>query len=293
MVGRVVTGAIRRGLSWLGLEIRRQGAHQGVAGVEDVGLSHVLEILFRCADDLRFVQVGANDGVRNDLLCPFLDRSDPRGILIEPQTTPFQQLQARYGARERLILLQAAIDKRAGTRTLYRCREDLAVGAAAAFLSGLASFDRSQVVAAYVRHARRLGLSEHPDRAIVGEAVPTLTLDAVLNDFGLDRCDLLVIDTEGHDFEIIRTIDFSRIRPVVLIYEHIHLCQADRLACWRLLRANGYRCAADWSNTLALLAGESASMASAANGASRRFCPSSARQLAAAPRSSNALAQQL
>jgi FkbM family methyltransferase len=294
MVGAIVRGAIGRGLSWLGLEIRRRRAHQGVAGVEDAGLSHVLEILFRCADDLRFVQVGANDGVRNDLLCPFLERSDPRGILIEPQTMPYQQLQARYGGRERLILVQAAIDNRTGARTLYRCREDLVVGEAAAFLSGLASFERAQVVAAYVRHARRLGLSEHPDPAIVGEAVPTLTLDAVLNDFGLDRCDLLVIDTEGHDFEIIRTIDFSRIRPLVLIYEHKHLGRADRLACWRLLRANGYRCAADWSNTLALLAGESASMASAANGASRRFCPSSARQLAAAaPRSSNALAQQL
>jgi FkbM family methyltransferase len=281
MVGAVVRDAIGRGLSWLGLEIRRRRAHQGVAGVEDVGLSHVLQILFRCADDLRFVQVGANDGVHNDLLCPFLERSDPRGILIEPQTMPFRQLQARYGDRGRLILLQAAIDNRAGSRTLYRCREDLAAGAAGASLSGLASFERAQVVAAYARHARRLGLGEHPDRAIVGEAVPTLTLDAVLNDFGLERCDLLVIDTEGHDFEIIRTIDFARIRPLVLIYEHIHLGRADRLACWRLLRANGYRCAADWSNTLALLAGRSSCAASAANGAPRCRMPAARRPPAA------------
>ena len=69
-------------------------------------------------------------------------------------------------------------------------------------------------------------------------------------------------------FEIIRTIDFSRIRPAVLIYEHKHLGPADRLACWRLLRANGYRCAAGWSDTLAILAGQSASLASAAMAAS-------------------------
>jgi FkbM family methyltransferase len=267
MVGAVVRGAIGRGLSWLGLEVRRRRAHEGVAGVEDVGLSHVLEILFGCADDLRLVQVGANDGVYGDLLCPFLERSDPKGILIEPQTLPFRQLQARYGGRERLILLQAAIDSRAGARTLYRCREHLVGGEAAAFLSGLASFDRAQVVDAYLRHAKRLGLGEDPDRAIVGETVPTLTLAAVLSDFGLERCDLLVIDTEGHDFEIIRTIDFARIRPAVLIYEHKHLGPSDRLACWRLLGAHGYRCAADWSNTLALLAGQSASLAGAAKAA--------------------------
>jgi FkbM family methyltransferase len=267
-VGAAVTGALARGLAWFGLEIRRRRTHRDAPEVEDVGLSHVLEILFGCADDLRLVQIGANDGVQSDLLAPFLERSDPKGILIEPQTEPFQKLQARYGGRERLTLLQAAIDRRAGRRILYRCREDLAVGEAAAFLSGLASFDRAQVVKAYLRHAKRLGLTDPPDRAIIGETVATLTLEAVLNDFGLGGCDLLVIDTEGHDFEIIKTIDFSRIRPLVLIYEHIHLCEGDRLACWRLLRANGYRCAASWSNTLALLAGQSRSIASAAVDAS-------------------------
>jgi FkbM family methyltransferase len=269
VVGKVLTSAIRRGLGLLGLEIRRRRAHQGVSGVEDIGLCHVLEILFRYADDLTFIQVGANDGILNDLLCPFLDRSDPKGVLIEPQAMPFRSLQARYGRRDRLILLQAAIDRRAGRRTLYRCREDLAVGEAGAFLSGLASFDRSKVVAGYAAYAGRLGLSEHPDRAVVGEVVATLTLHDVLDDHGLDRCDLLLIDTEGHDFEIIRTTDFSRIRPLVLIYEHKHLRQADRVACWRLLQANGYRCAAGWSDTLAILDGLSSRAPGAANGASK------------------------
>jgi FkbM family methyltransferase len=269
VVGEVVKSAIRRGLRLFGLEIRRRRAHQGVSGVEDVGLTHVLEVLFRYADDLTFIQVGANDGILNDLLHPFLERSDPRGILIEPQTMPFRSLQARYGRRERLSLLQAAIDRRAGRRTLYRCREDLAAGEAGTFLSGLASFDRSKVVAGYVSYAGRLGLREHPDRAVVGEVVPTLTLHDVLDDHGFDRCDLLVIDTEGHDFEIIQTIDFSRISPLVLIYEHKHLGRADRVASWRLLQANGYRCAAAWSDTLAILDGSRSRIPDAANGTSK------------------------
>jgi FkbM family methyltransferase len=269
MAGAVLRNAIRRGLLRLGLEFRRRRAHQGVPGVEDIGLSHVLEILFRYADDLRFIQVGANDGVLNDLLHPFLERSSAKGVLIEPQAMPFRSLQARYGQRDRLILLQAAIDRRAGTRTFYRCREHLPVGQARAFLSGLASFDRSKVVAGYAGCARRLGLTEHPDRAVVGEVVRTLTLDDVLDDHGFDRCDLLIIDTEGHDFEIIQTIDFSRISPLVLIYEHKHLGRADRVASWRLLQANGYRCAAAWSDTLAILDGPRSRIPDAANGTSK------------------------
>lgn len=150
MVGAVVKAALKGALARFGLEIRRLRAHDGVPHVEDVGFTHVLEVLFRYADDLTFVQVGANDGMLNDPLRPFIERETSRGILIEPQTRPFRQLQARYGHRDRLILLQAAIDRQAGTRTLYRCREDLAVGEAAAFLSGLASFDRSQVANAYL-----------------------------------------------------------------------------------------------------------------------------------------------
>lgn len=264
IVSPIMRGAIRCGLGRLGLEIRRRRPHQGVSDVEDLGISHVLAVLFQHAADVTFVQVGANDGVVNDLLHPFLDRSDPRGILIEPQAMPFQKLHARYGDRDRLFLLQAAIDRQAGSRTLYRCREDLVVGEAATFLSGLASFDRSHVIKAYVRHARRLGLGEHPDQAVVGEVVSTVTLNDALDHHGFDRCDLLVIDTEGHDFEIIRTIDFSSIRPLVLIYEHIHLRGADRLACWQLLQMNGYRCAALWSDTLALLSDPASGAASLA-----------------------------
>jgi FkbM family methyltransferase len=292
MAVAVLSDAIRRGLLRLGLEMRRRRAHQGVSDVEDVGLSHVLEILFRYADDLTFVQVGANDGVLNDLLCPLLEGSDPRGILIEPQATPFRSLQARYGKRDRLILLQAAIDRRAGTRILYRCREDLVAGEAATFLSGLASFERSHVIEAYARCARRLGLREHPDRAVVGETVATVTLNAVLDHHGFDRCDLLIIDTEGHDLEIIRTIDFPRIRPLVLIYEHSHLGQADRVACWRLLQARGYRCAAGWSDTLAILSDRSSLAAGAANGAAAApsWRPSAKKIFAAAPDSSGASA---
>jgi FkbM family methyltransferase len=261
MVGAAVKGAFRRALARFGLELHRLGVHHGVPQVEGIGFSHVLEVLFGCIDDLEFVQVGANDGVQDDLLGPFLESGNPRGILVEPQAEPFRRLQERYRGREGLRLYRGAIDTRSGVRPLYRCRDDLARGDAAARLSGLASFDRAQVVRSYQRHARRLGLRCPPELAIVAEDVPTITLEGLLGQHGSERCDLLVLDTEGYDFEIIKGLDFAKIRPLVLIYEHIHLCQADRLACWHLLAANGYRCAAGWSDTLAIRAGQSSGAA--------------------------------
>ena len=111
---------IRRSLHRLSLEIRRVPPHRHAPYVEDIGLPHVLDVLFRRADDLTFVQVGANDGVCNDLLVSCLATSNPKGILIEPQAEPFRKLQERYGDRERLVVVRGAIDQQRGTRTLYR-----------------------------------------------------------------------------------------------------------------------------------------------------------------------------
>jgi hypothetical protein len=48
------------------------------------------------------------------------------------------------------------------------------------------------------------------------------------------------IDAEGFDFEVIRSIDFQRLKPSVLIYEHVHLGD-DEETCRRFLEERGYR----------------------------------------------------
>jgi hypothetical protein len=49
-----------------------------------------------------------------------------------------------------------------------------------------------------------------------------------------------VIDAEGYDAEILRTIDFAVHRPRVLVYEHFHLLPPDREAARNALHASGY-----------------------------------------------------
>jgi FkbM family methyltransferase len=245
----------RRLARCLGFDVVRLPAHHGVTEVADIAIEDVLEVLFRHADLDRFVlvQIGANDGVRNDYLARFIATHRPCTLLVEPQSRPFRALQERYGGDPRITLHNGAIAGRSGEYTLYRCREDLRPGSDVAFLSGLASFDRDQVLASLRRHANLLGPGVTPEQAIVTERVSALSFGELIERYRLERCDLLAIDTEGHDFEILKAIDFTRIRPEMLLYEHIHLSATDRRACWRLLAGLGYRCRAGWSDTLALL----------------------------------------
>jgi FkbM family methyltransferase len=245
----------RRLAQRLGFDIVRLPAHWGAPEVADLGIDDVLAVLFAQADLERFVlvQIGANDGRRNDHLARFIDAHRPRALLVEPQARPFRALQERYADEPRILLHHGAVAACSGERMLYRCRDDLVAAQDMSFLSGLASFDRAQLKSSLARHASLLGPGVSPEQAIVGEPVAALGFSELLGRYGLARCDLLAIDTEGYDYEILRTIDFARIRPQVILYEHIHLGEADRRACWRLLDGEGYRCRAGWSDTLALL----------------------------------------
>jgi hypothetical protein len=70
--------------------------------------------------------------------------------------------------------------------------------------------------------------------------VPCLTFASLLAAHGLERVDLLLTDTEGHDWEILRSIDLAAHHPRVVVYEHYHLAVDDRADCRSHLRAHGY-----------------------------------------------------
>ena len=52
--------------------------------------------------------------------------------------------------------------------------------------------------------------------------------------------DLIHIDTEGYDFEIIKSIDLGSLRPKVVIFEHYHLDPNDYTDCTDHLGSLGY-----------------------------------------------------
>jgi hypothetical protein len=51
-----------------------------------------------------------------------------------------------------------------------------------------------------------------------------------------------VIDTEGHDWEILRAFDFTRFHPALVMFEHQHLSANDKAAAYALLKTQGYEC---------------------------------------------------
>jgi FkbM family methyltransferase len=182
-----------------------------------------------------FVEIGSNDGEQHDHLRPFIRSRAWSGVMVEPVPFVFERLRANYGDLDRVTLANVAIADRDGTLPFYHLaqvpapeRERMPT-----WYDGIGSFSKDVVL----DHAREI-----PDIAdrLVQTEVPAMTLASLCREHGLDRIDLLLIDTEGYDYELIQSFDFADQHPRLLIYEHFHLSPEDRTGCRRLLEEKGY-----------------------------------------------------
>jgi FkbM family methyltransferase len=147
--------------------------------------------------------------------------------------TPTASLPARYRDRPNISVERAAISTRDGEAALFRLRE--IPGETPQWFNQLATLDR----AVLLKHREAI---PNIDSLIVEERTPTVRLETLCKRQKVTRVDFLVIDTEGHDYEILRDFDFAYLQPTLLMFEHQHLSAHDKAAAYALLRSKGYKC---------------------------------------------------
>ncbi len=171
--------------------------------------------------EFTFLQIGAFDGVNNDPLHALILKYKLSGILVEPQPKAFDALKVTYRDHPQLILVQAAVSHRAEVKPFYTSEHQA---------TQVASFSREHLIKRKV-----------PPSAIKELQLQCFTIDSLLKKYAVDSLDLIQIDTEGYDFEIIKSIDFSSTKPFIIRYEHEHLSNLDYNASLELLAQQGYQ----------------------------------------------------
>jgi FkbM family methyltransferase len=192
-----------------------------------VAAAHVLE-----HGEIRFLQVGAFDGEEGDAIVHLIENYPARGVLVEPQPRVFERLRNRHERRGDLTLVNAAIDSEGGSRPFY-----LAKDADVQF----ASFDRG--------HLLRHGLTADEIEAV---EVECLTIDDVLDRAGMESVDLVQVDAEGHDYEILRSINLERLAPKMIRFEHRHFDRSDLTKWVDTLAEHNYRFLTEKLDVLAI-----------------------------------------
>lgn len=182
-----------------------------------------------------FVNIGANDGITNDPVSDIL-LADTRwkGMLVEPVPSCFKRLSANFSDRRRFFLEQVAIGKVDGTAIFYSVDERAAeaIPNLPEWWDELGSFDRNHIV-------------KHLDGALepfIEEwHVPIRTLPGLLAKNGMESIQFLQIDTEGYDYEVLKSVDLSNRPPEAILAEYKNLPAGQSAEMLRLLRQNGYR----------------------------------------------------
>lgn len=184
------------------------------------------------------VQIGANDGMTHDPIHRLMMKHGFRGVLVEPQPEAFARLQQNYAGREGIAFERAAIAEQERELPLYRFKPGPGVPD---WAGSLASFSRATLV----------GNFHNVKGEVETIMVPTLTFSGLLRRHGLERVDLLQIDTEGFDDRIIATIDFGAVKPTIIAFEHGFLSASRREQCFRLLQRHGYKITNNGTDTVA------------------------------------------
>ena len=195
-------------------------------------LKLVVAYHLRARQDLTFIQVGAFDGLVEDPVYPLVQAFGLPGLVIEPQPRLLNTLKATYANHPQVRVVNAAVADANEERDFYTTARGP---------SRKASFFRP--------HLLKHGV---PEAQIQTLKVRCATLARLVQEHGLERCDMLQIDAEGYDYQIIRTIDFQAVQPLIIRFEHAHMTNDECDQSIKLLAAHGFRFIAERRDIIAL-----------------------------------------
>jgi FkbM family methyltransferase len=176
------------------------------------------------------VQIGANDGNRYDPYSPLIRKYGLHGVLVEPIPEVYAKLVINYQDQPQINFENSAIGPNSGEMNLYMLCDKYGETDG---LSVFASFSEEEV--------QKYRKQTNQALKVMSISVPVLTFETLRKKYALETVSLLAIDTEGFDYQILRSIDFRKIRPKIIEYEHSHLSVLDERECQRLLTSNGYQ----------------------------------------------------
>jgi FkbM family methyltransferase len=243
-VARFLPRGLRaRGRDWF--ETRFRGTPPAMLKYRTVQLSLDLDMVlshYRIEHpNIRYLQVGAFDGISGDPLYPLIKRHALQGIVIEPQKDAFERLKTNYVGFPHFHFVNGAISDHDGFMNLYRIKPG---SSGPDWLPQIASFDRKYVMS--FSH-----LVPNLESIIEAERVRCMTFETLFKETQSENVDLLQIDAEGFDAEILRLFDVPLRKPAIVRFEHSHLSLTDHEKSIAMLVKQGYRVAATGSDTLA------------------------------------------
>lgn len=209
---------------------------------DQTDLQVVLQNISNNHPDLIICQVGANDGKAGDPIAPLLRTNQWRGILVEPLPQMFELLKSNTkDIQGRFRLFNCAVDKMVGERIIYEIDYQEWMPP---YFKELACFWKEKLPKTF--YDRKV------EPHILSTPIRTENINSILEQTDFNNIDAYFIDTEGHDYEVIKLIDMDRQKPDVIFFEHVALSTYDYKSCLKYLKSLQYRLYYQHRDTIAI-----------------------------------------
>ncbi|MEX2436575.1 MAG: FkbM family methyltransferase [Candidatus Paceibacterota bacterium] len=183
-------------------------------------------------ENIKFISIGANDGVVNDPLAPYIYKYKWEGIFIEPLPQYFKELKKNYGNNQNISLENIAINNKEGFKDIC-------------FISSKAPFI-TKLLGKRLASFHKKVIEDHSwyipkiKQNIEKMSVPVKPLNYILEKYNYWDANIVIIDVEGHELKIIKTIDFKKFQPKIIYFEIKHLSKDDEIEAKEILKNEGY-----------------------------------------------------
>lgn len=176
-----------------------------------------------------FIQVGANDGVSFDFLYDFVTQRKSVGLVIEPVKEYFDELVENYKDYPKIVKVNKALHASEKNIEIHKISPN-SVNNYPDWVKGIASLN--------AEHHKKINVDSND---ITKEEVIADNLMNIINqNLPHIKFDYFQTDTEGFDYEVLKMIDFTVVKPCAIKYESVHLNDYEKSTLRELLKKQGY-----------------------------------------------------
>lgn len=183
-------------------------------------------------EDVSVLVIGANDGPSTDPIFPLMqEHPEWRGTFVEPVPYLFEKLKKNYATKAHCTFINVAVSTAAGGLKFHYVSPQARLDHPEfpTWVEQLGTFDKAIITNQ---------LEGRLERYILEVEVEAITLSELIGRAKITSIDVLMIDTEGHDWKILQQLDLQRFRPGVILFENCFLSPVDRAAACRFLEGS-------------------------------------------------------
>jgi FkbM family methyltransferase len=199
----------------------------------------MLNILLK-EKNIKFLQIGGNDGISFDCLYDYVTKYKWQGIVVEPLDEFYKLLCDNYKGYPNIRPVKYAINSSQKEMDLYKLNPNC-YNFYPEWAKGVASFSKDHLIKHNIER-----------KHILTEKVKCISLMDLIIKFKFEDIVYLQVDTEGFDAEVIKMIDFSIVKPKLIKYEIKHIEEKQKNEVSNILLENGYKLKYDHSDCFAI-----------------------------------------